>query len=56
VLAQPHIDYRVNTFHSPVRLEILGDGKVAYQDEIDESAVITLPIQAEEFNYGTPTT
>jgi hypothetical protein len=44
VLAQPDIDYRVNTFHNPICLETRDDGKVAYQDEIDESAVITLPV------------
>jgi hypothetical protein len=44
VLAQPDIDYRVNTFHNPICLETRDDGMVAYQDEIDESAVITLPV------------
>ena len=55
VLAQADIEYLVNIFHNPIRLETKGEGKVSYQDEIDESAVITLPRQAEKFNYGTLT-
>ncbi len=55
VLAKEGIEYLVNTFHNPIRLETKDDGKVAYQDEIDLSAVITLPVQAEKFNYGTLT-
>lgn len=55
VLAQEGIEYRVNTFHNPIRLETREDGNVAYQDEVDLNAVITLPVQAEKFNYGTLT-
>jgi Succinylglutamate desuccinylase / Aspartoacylase family len=63
VLAQADIEYRVNIFHNPIRLELKVKAKshgketgcVAYQDKPDSQAIITLPAQAEKFNYGTLT-
>lgn len=46
--------YPVKIYHNPIRLETIGDGEVAY-GEPSEGAVITLPAQAEKFNYGTLT-
>jgi len=47
--------YPVNIFRNPIRLETRVPGPVAYSDSAEESAVITLPAQAEKFNYGTLT-
>lgn len=46
--------YPVKIYHNPIRLETTGDAEVAY-GEPSENAVITLPAQAEKFNYGTLT-
>jgi Succinylglutamate desuccinylase / Aspartoacylase family len=46
--------YPVKIYHNPIRLETIGDAEVAY-GESSESAAITLPAQAEKFNYGTLT-
>ena len=46
--------YPVKIYHNPIRLETIGDAEVAY-GEPKEGAAITLPAQAEKFNYGTLT-
>lgn len=47
-----HRDYPVNIYHNPIRLETKGDAEVAYENTPNPKAVITLPEQAEKFNYG----
>ena len=47
-----HRDYPVNIYHNPIRLETKGDAEVAYENALNPNAVITLPEQAEKFNYG----
>lgn len=46
--------YPVKIYHNPIRLETIGDAEVAY-GKMTSGAVITLPEQAEKFNYGTLT-
>lgn len=55
VLAVPDLEYMVNIYHNPIRLETRGDAPVAYAEEPDPEAVITLSPQSEKFNYGTLT-
>ncbi len=55
VLAEKGLSYQVNCFYNPIRLETRNAGKVAYGDTPAKDAVITLPSQAEKFNYGTLT-
>ncbi len=52
VLADPKAHYQVNVFRNPIRLETACEGSVAYADTPNDSALITLPQQAEKFNYG----
>lgn len=52
VLAAPGLEYMVNIYHNPIRLETRGDAPVAYADAPDPEVVITLSPQAEKFNYG----
>lgn len=52
VLADPKAHYQVNIFKNPIRLETAIPGTVAYCDSAKEDALITLPKQAEKFNYG----
>ncbi len=52
VLAAPDSQYPVNIYHNPIRLEIKNQGEVAYAEYPDDKAVITLPEQADKFNYG----
>lgn len=52
VLADPNAHYQVNVFRNPIRLETALEGEVAYSDAPVDKALITLPAQAEKFNYG----
>jgi len=52
VLAEPDNEYPVNIYHNPIRLETRNQGEVAYAEIPCGNAVITLPTQAEKFNYG----
>jgi len=52
VLAQDNNEYPVNIYHNPIRLETLNQGEVAYDSQQNDNAVITLPEQADKFNYG----
>lgn len=55
VLARADNDYMVNIYHNPIRLETIDEAEVAYAEDPNEKAVITLSAQAEKFNYGTLT-
>ena len=55
VLADAAEGYPVNVYHNPVRLETKNAFEVAYEDNPNPKAVLTLPSQAEKFNYGTLT-
>ncbi|MDX1453186.1 MAG: succinylglutamate desuccinylase/aspartoacylase family protein [Oleiphilaceae bacterium] len=55
VLATPDTNYQVTIFRNPIRLETAVNGKVSYSDTPDPQALITMPEQAEKFNYGTLT-
>ncbi len=55
LVADAEQHYRVNIFRNPIRLETRIPGPVAYSDEKVAGSVITLPAQAEKFNYGTLT-
>ncbi len=50
--AEPRVDYRVNIFRNPIRLELKKGFSAAYSDEPQKHADITLPESAERFNYG----
>lgn len=52
VLAAPSLEYPVNIFLNPIRLETKGQARVAYAEEPDPEAVITMSRQSEKFNYG----
>jgi len=55
VLATPNINYQVNTFRNPIRLELINAAKAAYHHEQKLDADITLAMDAERLNYGTIT-
>lgn len=52
VLAQADDEYLINIYHNPIRLETRDQGEVAYANQPCKNVVITLPEQAEKFNYG----
>ncbi len=52
VLAETGNEYPVNIYHNPIRLETKNHGEVAYHQHPSDKAVITLPEQADKFNYG----
>ena len=56
VMAEADGEYPVNIYHNPIRLETRNQGEVAYDEHPCDNAVITLPEQAEKFNYGMLTT
>lgn len=45
-------EYPVNIYHNPIRLETTNQGEVAYDQHPTTNALITLPEQADKFNYG----
>ncbi|MFD2229343.1 succinylglutamate desuccinylase/aspartoacylase domain-containing protein [Alkalimarinus sediminis] len=50
--AEPGLDYRVNIFRNPIRLELQPGKHAAYSDTPQPNADITLPKNAERLNYG----
>ena len=52
VMAETGSEYPVNIYHNPIRLETRNQGEVAYDEHPNDTAVITLPEQADKFNYG----
>ncbi|WP_250656884.1 succinylglutamate desuccinylase/aspartoacylase domain-containing protein [Alkalimarinus coralli] len=52
VYADPGLDYRVNIFRNPIRLELEAGSYAAYANVKQLDADITLPENAERLNYG----
>ena len=52
IRAEQGLDYRVNIFRNPIRLELKPGRQAAYSNEPQVSADITLPENAERLNYG----
>ena len=52
VMAKAGDEYPINIYHNPIRLETRNQGEVAYDQHPSDTAVITLPEQADKFNYG----
>ncbi|MEH6451665.1 MAG: succinylglutamate desuccinylase/aspartoacylase family protein [Psychromonas sp.] len=52
VMGEENEDYPVNIYRNPIRLETQGQAEVAYYPEQNHNAAITLPEQADKFNYG----
>jgi len=52
IRAEEGLDYRVNIFKNPIRLELKAGGVAAYSNVKQSDADITLPENAERLNYG----
>jgi len=52
IRAEEGLDYRVNIFKNPIRLELKSGGVAAYSNKKQDDADITLPENAERLNYG----
>lgn len=52
VIGEDNNEYPVNIYRNPIRLETRDQGEVAYYPDQNKNAVITLPEQADKFNYG----
>lgn len=52
IRAEQGLDYRVNIFRNPIRLELLTGKHAAYSNTAQTHADITLPENAERLNYG----
>ncbi len=52
IRAEKGVDYRVNIFKNPIRLELKPGGGAAYSNDKQNDADITFPENAERLNYG----